>query len=141
MDAEKALGIPIARDQANGNPIGSYWTPNSLNPDGEVRSYAKNYNELAKNRSNYHLLNGQIVTKINIAHGKATGVSVSHFLLPPVAVVLQKSIFPRSLVFAQESHAHMFCMNSADGQGASANSCSSLPGATPPPPRSPPKKK
>jgi hypothetical protein len=42
MEAEKALGIPIARDQANGNPIGSYWTPNSLNPDGEVRSYAKN---------------------------------------------------------------------------------------------------
>jgi choline dehydrogenase-like flavoprotein len=108
MEAEKALGIPIARDQANGNPIGSYWTPNSLNPAGEVRSYAKNYNELAKNRSNYYILNGQIVTKINIADGKATGVSVSHFLLPPVAVVLQKSIFLQFLAFAQESHAQMF---------------------------------
>jgi choline dehydrogenase-like flavoprotein len=88
MEAEKAVGIPIARDQANGDAIGSYWTPNSLDPVERTRSYAKSYNEIAKSRPNYHLLTGRTVTKINIKHGKAMGVEVRR---PPILACLNSS--------------------------------------------------
>ncbi|KAI5856405.1 hypothetical protein BZA05DRAFT_416090 [Tricharina praecox] len=57
--AEKALGVPVPRDQANGNAVGSYWTPNTLDPVARTRSYSKTaYYDPAKSRPNLHLLYG-----------------------------------------------------------------------------------
>jgi hypothetical protein len=62
----------------NGNGIGSLWIPNPIDPKTETRSYARTaYYDDAVERSNYHLVVQQQVTKILFDKNKrATGVTV-----------------------------------------------------------------
>ncbi|KAA8893946.1 alcohol oxidase [Sphaerosporella brunnea] len=78
MKAWQDFGIPIPRDGNNGNAIGGFWVPNSLDPRDETRSFAKTaYHDVSKKRSNYHLIAGRQVTKILFDSNKrATGVIV-----------------------------------------------------------------
>lgn len=65
VGALKELKIPIAKDQANGSPIGGYFCPHNQDPVTETRSSAREayYNNFTK-RQNLHLLTGQQVTRI-----------------------------------------------------------------------------
>ncbi|KDN64162.1 putative GMC oxidoreductase [Colletotrichum sublineola] len=79
IDAVKELGIPVAKDQANGGPIGGYFCPHNLDPKTATRSSAREaYYDNFTGRQNLHLLTGRQVTKV-VAAGlgdcvKATGV-------------------------------------------------------------------
>ncbi|KAH7081003.1 hypothetical protein FB567DRAFT_631146 [Paraphoma chrysanthemicola] len=78
VEATKALGIPI-NDQATGNAFGGYYCPHNQDPVNVTRSSADEaYYESAKQRSNYHLLSGNQVTRIltDSSNGtvKVTGV-------------------------------------------------------------------
>ncbi|KAI5782851.1 hypothetical protein FPQ18DRAFT_359665 [Pyronema domesticum] len=73
--AEKALGVSVPYDHTNGEAIGSYWTPNSIDPASWTRSYSKTaYHTLSAKRRNYHLLPRRTVTKILFSGTSATGV-------------------------------------------------------------------
>ncbi|KAJ0161869.1 Pyranose dehydrogenase 3 [Colletotrichum tanaceti] len=79
VDAVKELGIPIAKDQANGSPIGGYFCPHNQDPKTSTRSSAREaYYDGFTQRPNLHLLAGHQVTKV-VTTGtgdavKATGV-------------------------------------------------------------------
>lgn len=80
--AMKEMGIPQPKDGANGEAIGTFWVPASLDKVNGTRSYARTgYYEPAKARPNYHLLTENQVTKILTTKSgvfglkrKATGV-------------------------------------------------------------------
>ncbi|KAK1585514.1 GMC oxidoreductase [Colletotrichum navitas] len=79
VDAVKELGIPVAKDQANGGPIGGYFCPHNLDPKTATRSSAREaYYDNFTGRQNLHLLTGHQVTKVVTASlgdcVKATGV-------------------------------------------------------------------
>ncbi|KAK1988863.1 GMC oxidoreductase [Colletotrichum cereale] len=79
IDAVKELGIPVAKDQANGGPIGGYFCPHNLDPKTATRSSAREaYHDNFIGRQNLHLLTGRQVTKVVTAGlggcVKATGV-------------------------------------------------------------------
>ncbi|KAI5816228.1 hypothetical protein BZA77DRAFT_313938 [Pyronema omphalodes] len=78
-DAYRRIGVPIPRDALNGNSIGSLWIPNPIDPKDETRSYARTaYHDASVQRSNYHLIIEQQVTKILFDKNKrATGVAFS----------------------------------------------------------------
>lgn len=85
IDAVKELGITVAKDQANGSPIGGYFCPHNQDPKTNTRSSAREaYYDNFTGRQNLHLLTGQQVTKV-LTTGlddavKATGVEVSFWL-------------------------------------------------------------
>ncbi|KAI5810591.1 hypothetical protein BZA77DRAFT_340189 [Pyronema omphalodes] len=73
--AEKALGVTVPFDHTNGEAIGSYWTPNSIDPRSWTRSYSKSgYHDLSVQRRNYHLFSQRTVTKIIFSGTAAIGV-------------------------------------------------------------------
>ncbi|KAF6811309.1 choline dehydrogenase [Colletotrichum plurivorum] len=82
IDAVKELGITVAKDQANGSPIGGYFCPHNQDPKTNTRSSAREaYYDNFTGRQNLHLLTGQQVTKV-LTTGlddavKATGVEFS----------------------------------------------------------------
>ncbi|KAF8247677.1 glucose-methanol-choline oxidoreductase [Wilcoxina mikolae CBS 423.85] len=89
--AEKALGIPKPKDSTNGEAIGSYWAPNSLDPRGYTRSYSMSaYHDESVTRPNYHLLPEHIVTKILFKEGTAVGVEFSTGKSAPLQTVTAK---------------------------------------------------
>ncbi|EFQ34748.1 GMC oxidoreductase [Colletotrichum graminicola] len=79
IDAVKELDIPVAKDQANGGPIGGYFCPHNLDPKTATRSSAREaYYDNFTGRQNLHLLTGRQVTKV-VTDGvgdcvKATGI-------------------------------------------------------------------
>ncbi|KAK6221729.1 GMC oxidoreductase [Colletotrichum tabaci] len=79
IDAVKELGITIAKDQANGSPIGGYFCPHNQDPKTATRSSAREaYYDGFTERPNLHLLTGRQVTRV-VTTGmgdavKATGV-------------------------------------------------------------------
>lgn len=76
--AEKALGIPQKKDQADGDPIGSIWQPSSVDPKDYSRSYSRRgYYDPARGRPNLHLLPDNTVTKILFDGKTVVGVEVS----------------------------------------------------------------
>lgn len=80
--AWEQLGIPLPIDGANGEAIGAFWMPNSVDPESRTRSYARTaYYEPNKGRSNFHLLTGKTVTKLVLKGKKVTGVTVR--IAPP----------------------------------------------------------
>lgn len=75
--AWKQLGIRVPDDGANGEAIGAFWIPSSVDPRSSTRSYARTaYYEPNKGRSNFHLLTGKTVTKLVLNGKKVTGVAV-----------------------------------------------------------------
>ncbi|KAF8248110.1 alcohol oxidase [Wilcoxina mikolae CBS 423.85] len=92
MHAMKSFGINIPRDGGNGEAIGAFWVPNSLDPKTETRSYAKTaYYALSAPRKNYHLITQHQVTKILIDNKIATGVIFSSNASSPPQQVLAKA--------------------------------------------------
>ncbi|KAF8247273.1 alcohol oxidase [Wilcoxina mikolae CBS 423.85] len=79
VDAWKKVGVPVPKDATNGEGVGSLWIASPIDPKTETRSYARTgYHDKAANRSNYHLIVGQQVTKILFDKSKqATGVIFS----------------------------------------------------------------
>ncbi|KAK1623077.1 GMC oxidoreductase [Colletotrichum phormii] len=79
IDAVKELGITVAKDQANGSPIGGYFCPHNQDPTSSTRSSAREaYYDNFTGRQNLHLLTGRQVTKVVTSGSgdavKATGV-------------------------------------------------------------------
>lgn len=75
--AWEQLGIPLPKDGANGEAIGAFWMPSSVDPRSHTRSYSRTaYYEPNKGRSNFHLLTGKTVTKLVLKGKKVTGVTV-----------------------------------------------------------------
>ncbi|WYZ45887.1 hypothetical protein EsH8_IX_000112 [Colletotrichum jinshuiense] len=78
IDGIKELGIPVAKDQANGSPIGGYFCPHNQDSDATRSSAREAYYDNFIGRENLHLLTGRQVTKIITAGSgdsvKATGV-------------------------------------------------------------------
>lgn len=75
--AWEQLGISIPKDGANGQAIGAFWIPSSVDPKSSTRSYARTaYYDPNEGRSNFHLLTGQTVTKLVLKGKKVTGVTV-----------------------------------------------------------------
>lgn len=77
INATQELGITIPVDQAAGSPIGGFFCPHNINPDGVIRSSAEEaYYDGVKDRTNLHILTGQQVTKLvfdgAVSNGTAT---------------------------------------------------------------------
>jgi choline dehydrogenase-like flavoprotein len=76
----RAAGVPLPTEHASGNAVGAYWTPNSLQPDNQTRSDARNaYYDPVQGRHNLVLAQGRTVNEILFKPGimtgfKATGV-------------------------------------------------------------------
>ncbi|OLN97998.1 Pyranose dehydrogenase 3-like protein 3 [Colletotrichum chlorophyti] len=65
IDAVKELGITIAKDQANGSPIGGYFCPHNQDPKTATRSSAREaYYDNFTRRQNLQLITGHQVTKV-----------------------------------------------------------------------------
>lgn len=80
----KAFGVPAPRDGGN-NAIGTFYSPNSIDPVTRQRSYSRNeYHDPATKRKNYHFIPNRTVTKIIFDKARrAVGVEVStlfHFV-------------------------------------------------------------
>lgn len=75
--AWQQLGISTPDDGANGQAIGAFWIPGSVDPRSSTRSYARTaYYDPNQSRSNFHLLTGKTVTKLVLKGKKVTGVTV-----------------------------------------------------------------
>ncbi|KAH7363120.1 hypothetical protein B0T11DRAFT_282129 [Plectosphaerella cucumerina] len=75
--ATQELGIEIARDQANGSPIGGYFCPHNLDPVQLTRSSAEEaYYRTAVARRNFHLIANNRVTRLRTTNG-AGGATVT----------------------------------------------------------------
>ena len=80
-----ALGVPFKKEQANGDPIGTFWFPGSVRPGTYLRSYSKNeYIDPVRTKSNLHLLPEHAVTKIVFKGKTAVAVEVSGILLDTI---------------------------------------------------------
>ncbi|KAM5354655.1 hypothetical protein ACJ41O_001302 [Fusarium nematophilum] len=65
IGAVKELGIGIAKDQANGSPLGGYFCPHNQDPVTVTRSSAREaYYDTASQRSNLQIVTGRQVTKV-----------------------------------------------------------------------------
>jgi choline dehydrogenase-like flavoprotein len=84
LEANRALGVPIPKDHTNGNAIGAFWSPSSIDPRNMTRSYAKSaHHDRARNRPNYHLITNHQVLKIRFSGTTAVGVEVYLPTVPP----------------------------------------------------------
>jgi choline dehydrogenase-like flavoprotein len=70
----RAAGVPLPTEHASGNAVGAYWAPNSLRPDNETRSDARNaYYDPVQGRHNLVLAQGRTVNEILFRPGILTG--------------------------------------------------------------------
>ncbi|KAI5849659.1 GMC oxidoreductase-domain-containing protein [Morchella snyderi] len=77
VKAMNQLGIQTSNDQAS-SAVGVFYLPNSLNPVTMTRSFTRpDDHDIAVERTNYHLLAGNQVTKILIENAVAYGVEYS----------------------------------------------------------------
>lgn len=76
--AWKATGVPTPREHANGNAVGAFWTPATLDARLAIRSHAKNaYYDPVSSRKNLRLLTGQTVIRVLINDNlRAKGVKM-----------------------------------------------------------------
>ncbi|KAL6355329.1 hypothetical protein LRP88_10915 [Fusarium phalaenopsidis] len=73
VKAVQELGITVARDQANGSPIGGYFCPHNQDPKTLTRSSAREaYYESVSSRKNLKILTGQQVTRVLTKKSKST---------------------------------------------------------------------
>ena len=66
LDGLQELGIPILTDPNNGTAAGGMLIPNSINPDTQTRSYARNgyFDGFIDSRPNFHVATGQLVIRL-----------------------------------------------------------------------------
>jgi len=79
QDAMRSLGIAQSRDQA-GSAIGTFWSPNSIDPHNQTRSSARSgYFDGFAGRANLHALTSRHVTRLLTAPaaGKGKGVRIT----------------------------------------------------------------
>ncbi|KAG0643981.1 hypothetical protein HOY80DRAFT_1013795 [Tuber brumale] len=62
--AMKSLGHSVSQDPANGGALQLFWSPFSLNPDTQTRSFSREYFDGAQDRPNLHVLLETTVTKL-----------------------------------------------------------------------------
>jgi choline dehydrogenase len=75
FQAWHSLGISTPSDPNAGIKSGVFWSPSSLDPADETRSYArKAHYDRVSSRKNYHILTGVAVSKILFNGTTATGV-------------------------------------------------------------------
>ncbi|KIM21072.1 GMC oxidoreductase [Serendipita vermifera MAFF 305830] len=75
LAAWEEFGTHIPIDGTSGDALGAFWTANTLNPDGNVRSYARTaHYDPIESRSNLHLLTAYAVTKVLFQGTTASGV-------------------------------------------------------------------
>jgi len=77
-----SIGLKTQPQPNNGNANGAFYGPVSLKAVNQSRSSASDgyYRPIAGKRSNFHLITGQTVSKINFdQHKVATSVDVSTF--------------------------------------------------------------
>jgi choline dehydrogenase len=85
------MGIPTPRDSTNGDALGSFFMPASVDPRTNTRSSARTaHHERAEPRDNYHLLTDHLVTRILFQNKKAIGVEYSLGEGQPVQKALVK---------------------------------------------------
>lgn len=60
----KSLGHTVSQDPANGGALQVFWSPSSLDPDTQTRSFAREYYDGAQDRPNFHVLLNTTVTKL-----------------------------------------------------------------------------
>ncbi|KAJ4172198.1 hypothetical protein NW754_002386 [Fusarium falciforme] len=73
VKAVQELDITVARDQANGSPIGGYFCPHNQDPKTLTRSSAREaYYESVSSRKNLKILTGQQVTRVLTKKYKST---------------------------------------------------------------------
>lgn len=76
-----AIGVASNPQPNAGDATGAFYSTVSLDAKNQSRSTASDdyYRPIAGNRSNFHLITGQSVTKINFDQNlRATSVNVSH---------------------------------------------------------------
>jgi choline dehydrogenase len=80
--AEKALGIPLKTEFANGDPVGAIWYPIAIRAGEYTRSYSKReYYDPVKSRGNLHYLPDNTVTRILFNGKDVIGVEVSDYFI------------------------------------------------------------
>lgn len=94
-DAFAELGVPVTQDSAAGKALDLFWIPLAIDPDTYSRQFARTaYVDPAIERSNFHILVGQTVSKIITKKvGKkiiVTGVEYSSSADEPVKVATAK---------------------------------------------------
>jgi len=60
----KSLGHTVSQDPASGGALQVFWSPSSLDPDTQTRSFAREYYDGALDRPNFHVLLDTTVTKL-----------------------------------------------------------------------------
>ncbi|RPB05429.1 alcohol oxidase [Choiromyces venosus 120613-1] len=75
----KSLGHTVSQDPASGGALQLFWSPNSLNPDMQTRSFAREYYDGAQDRANFHVLVDTTVTKLVTSRGDKVKVDAVEF--------------------------------------------------------------
>ncbi|KAF8432589.1 hypothetical protein BGX38DRAFT_1276640 [Terfezia claveryi] len=68
------MGIPTSKDMG-GSALNHYWSPNSLEPTTQTRSYARGYYDRIQPRPNLHAITSRQVTKL-LTKETAKGIQV-----------------------------------------------------------------
>lgn len=90
--ALKSLGIKFPIDGADGDAVGGFWAPQSLDPTTEMRSDARTaYYNSAAARANLHLLIGTQVTKL-LKKSTSSGICVTEVEVKPSCILFQYSL-------------------------------------------------
>ncbi|KIM21073.1 GMC oxidoreductase [Serendipita vermifera MAFF 305830] len=75
LAAWKEFGSHNPIDGTSGDALGAFWTANALDPNGYIRSYARNaHYDRVESRANLHLLPAHAVTRVLFQGTTASGV-------------------------------------------------------------------
>ncbi|CUS14907.1 unnamed protein product [Tuber aestivum] len=80
VGAMKSLGHSVSQDPANGGALQLFWSPLSLNPDTQTRSFSREYYDGAQDRPNLHVLLDSTVTKLLTSGDERVRVDAVEFL-------------------------------------------------------------
>ncbi|PUU81714.1 hypothetical protein B9Z19DRAFT_1076504 [Tuber borchii] len=80
VGAMKSLGHTVSQDPANGGALQLFWSPSSLDPDTETRSFAREYYDGAQDRPNFHVLLDTTVTKLLTFGNETIRIDAVEFL-------------------------------------------------------------
>ncbi|PWW80339.1 GMC oxidoreductase [Tuber magnatum] len=82
VGAMKSLGHSVSKDPANGGALQLFWSPFSLDPDTQTRSFSREYYDGAQGRPNLHVLLDTTVTKLLTSGDKSVRVDAVEFSSP-----------------------------------------------------------
>ncbi|KAI8940814.1 hypothetical protein NX059_002076 [Plenodomus lindquistii] len=123
VQATKELGISI-NDQATGNAFGGYFCPHNQDSTTVTRSSAEEgYYATAANRSNYHLLSGNQVTRLVTATSNGS-VKVTAVEFAPSAGAARKTVKVKqeAIIAAGAIHTPQILQVSGIGEASLLNS-------------------